>query len=58
MAWKPLAPNKSNVFKIGEKLSVEEDYKQDILKFWNEDITKLFKKKAAHSHKKTKKDEL
>jgi len=55
VAWTPLAPNKNRVFKISDKLSVEEDYKQDILKFWNEDIPKLFKKKAAA---KKGKDEL
>jgi len=55
VAWTPLAPNKNRVFKIGDKLEVEEDYKQDILKFWNEDIPKLFKKKASA---KKGKDEL
>jgi carboxylesterase type B len=47
VAWTPLAPNKDRVFRIGEKLSVEEDYKQDIMKFWTEDIPKLFKKKSS-----------
>lgn len=56
VAWTPLTPNKNRVFKIGDKLEVEEDYKQDILKFWNEDIPKLFKKKSG-SVKKGK-DEL
>jgi len=55
VAWTPLAPNKNRVFKIGDTLSVEEDYKQDILKFWSEDIPKLFKKKASP---KKGKDEL
>lgn len=32
VAWTPLAPNKNRVFRIGDKLSVDEDYKQDILK--------------------------
>jgi len=54
VAWTPLAPNKNRVFRIGDKLSVDEDYKQDILKFWHEDIPKLFKKKAS----KKGKDEL
>jgi carboxylesterase type B len=55
VAWTPLAPNKNRVFKINDKVSVEEDYKQDILKFWTNDIPKLFKKKAAP---KKGKDEL
>ena len=58
VAWTPLAPNKNRVFRIGDKLSVEEDYKQDILKFWYDDIPKLFKKKATAGGKKGKKDEL
>ncbi len=57
VAWTPLAPNKNRVFRIGDKLSVEENYKQDILKFWTDDIPKLFKKKAGTSGKKGK-DEL
>ena len=32
VAWTPLAPNKNRVFKINDKVSVEEDYKQDIMK--------------------------
>merc|ERR1711935_392970 len=55
IAWTPLAPNKNPVFRIGDKLAVDEDYKQDILKFWHEDIPKLFKKKASS---KKGKDEL
>jgi len=55
VAWTPLAPNKNRVFRIGDKLAVEEDYKQDILNFWQNDIPKLFKKKAAA---KKNKDEL
>jgi len=55
VAWTPLAPNKNRVFRIGDKLAVDEDYKQDILKFWHEDIPKLFKKKAST---KKGKDEL
>jgi len=55
VAWTPLAPNKNPVFRIGDKLAVDEDYKQDILKFWHEDIPKLFKKKASS---KKGKDEL
>jgi len=55
VAWTPNAPNKNNVFRIGDKLSVDQDYKQDILKFWHEDIPKLFKKKASS---KKGKDEL
>jgi len=54
VAWTPLAPNKNRVYRIGDKLAVDEDYKQDILKFWHEDIPKLFKKKAS----KATKDEL
>ena len=57
VAWTPLAPNKNRVFRIGDKLSVEEDYKQDILKFWTNDIPKLFKKKA-NAKKSSSKDEL
>jgi len=55
VAWTPLAPNKNPVFRIGDKLAVDEDYKQDILKFWHEDIPKLFKKMASS---KKGKDEL
>jgi hypothetical protein len=32
VAWTPLAPNKNRVLRIGSKLAIEEDYKQDILK--------------------------
>ncbi len=32
VAWAPLAPNKNRVFRIGSKLSLESDYKQDIAK--------------------------
>ena len=32
VAWTPLAPNKNRVLRIGDKLKIEEDYKQDILK--------------------------
>jgi len=45
VAWTPLMPTQNNVFRIGDKLSVDVDYKQDVLKFWQEDIPKLFKKK-------------
>ena len=55
VAWAPLAPNKNRVFRIGSKLSLEDNYKEDALKFWNEDIPALFTKKAS---KKAKKDEL
>lgn len=47
VAWTPLMPTQNNVFRIGDKLSVDVDYKQDIMKFWQEDIPKLFKKKAS-----------
>merc|ERR1712088_719636 len=47
VAWTPLAPNKNRVFRIGDKLAVDQDYKQD--------IPKLFKKKAST---KKGKDEL
>jgi len=47
VAWTPLMPTQNNVFRIGDKLSVDVDYKQDVLKFWQEDIPKLFKKKAS-----------
>ena len=32
VAWAPLAPNKNRVYRIGTKLTLENDYKQDILK--------------------------
>jgi len=47
VAWTPLMPTQNNVFRIGDKLSIDVDYKQDIMKFWQEDIPKLFKKKAS-----------
>lgn len=47
VAWTPLMPTQNNVFRIGDKLSVDVDYKQDVMKFWQEDIPKLFKKKAS-----------
>lgn len=55
VAWTPLMPTQNNVFRIGDKLSVDVDYKQDVMKFWQEDIPKLFKKKASS---KKGKDEL
>lgn len=55
VAWTPLMPTQNNVFRIGDKLSVDVDYKQDVMKFWQEDIPKLFKKKAST---KKGKDEL
>lgn len=53
--WTPLAPTKHHVYKIGNSLQLEADYKKDILNFWYEDIPKLFKK--TKSSKKSK-DEL
>lgn len=47
VAWTPLMPTQNNVFRIGDKLSIDVDYKQDVMKFWQEDIPKLFKKKAS-----------
>lgn len=32
VAWPPLAPNKNRVFRIGSKLSLDNDYKEDVLK--------------------------
>ena len=32
VAWAPLAPNKNRVYRIGNKLSLESDYKQDAIK--------------------------
>lgn len=52
VAWTPLMPTQNNVFRIGDKLSVDVDYKQDVLKFWQEDIPKLFKKKASAKKEK------
>jgi carboxylesterase type B len=52
VAWAPLAPNKNRIYRIGSKLSMESDYKKDILKFWNEDIPALFTKKAKKGEKK------
>ncbi len=57
VAWAPLSPNKNRVYRIGSKLTLENDYKQDILKFWNEDIPALFNKKSKKAEKKAK-DEL
>lgn len=57
VAWTPLAPNKNRVYRIGSKLSVENDYKQDILSFWYEDLPAIFNKKSKKTQKK-KKDEL
>jgi carboxylesterase type B len=54
--WAPVDPNKTKVYRIGSKLHMEEDYKKDILKFWYEDIPKLFIKKKKTADKK--KDEL
>jgi len=52
VAWTPLMPTQNNVFRIGDKLSIDVDYKQDIMKFWQEDIPKLFKKKASAKKEK------
>jgi hypothetical protein len=32
VAWTPLAPNKNRVFRISDKLALESDWKQDIIK--------------------------
>ena len=32
VAWTPQAPNKNRLLRIGDKLNMEDDYKQDILK--------------------------
>jgi len=57
ITWTPLAPNKNRLLRIGDKLKIEEDYKQDILKFWNDDIPSLFKKKEGKKQQQSK-DEL
>ncbi len=57
VAWAPLSPNKNRVYRIGSKLSLDSDYKQDILKFWHEDIPALLSKKSGKVEKK-KKEEL
>lgn len=57
VSWTPQAPNKNRLLRIGDKLNMEDDYKQDILKFWNTDIPNLFKKKESKAGKAGK-DEL
>uniref|UniRef100_A0A0K2USU3 Esterase FE4like [Apis mellifera] n=1 Tax=Lepeophtheirus salmonis TaxID=72036 RepID=A0A0K2USU3_LEPSM len=56
VSWSPRAPNKNRILKISNKLEMNEDYKKDILKFWNEDIQNILKSKKKLGKKG--KDEL
>ncbi len=58
VAWAPLAPNKNRVYRIGSKLSVDNEWKADAVKFWNSDIPALMTKKPKKAAEKKKKDEL
>lgn len=58
VAWAPLAPNKNKVYHIGSKLSLDENWKKDALKFWSEDIPNIFNKKSKKADKKAPKEEL
>ena len=35
VAWAPLAPNKNRVYRIGEKLALDSEWKEDIIKYGN-----------------------
>jgi len=52
--WEPLTAEKNHIYRISEKLSMDAEHKLDSIKFWKEDIPKLFKKKE----KAKKKEEL
>lgn len=54
--WDPLTPTKDQIYRLSEKPSMDAEHKVDAMKFWNEDIPKLFTKKTKAT-KKTK-DEL
>ena len=41
VAWAPLAPNKNRVYRIGSKLSLENDFKKDILKWVRRTLIKI-----------------
>ena len=32
VAWTPLGPNENKIYRIGDKLKVEDDYKKDVLR--------------------------
>jgi len=54
--WDPMSPGKNNVYRVGNTLQMEDDFKSAAIKFWQEDIPKLFTKKSKT--KKGGKDEL
>jgi len=54
--WTPLAQGQNNVLRVGETIKMETDWKKGAEKFWQEDVPKLFVKKAAAG--KGKRDEL
>jgi hypothetical protein len=56
VTWEPLASGDSKVLRIGSKLKLEDGYKKEALRFWHEDVPKIFKKKDGA--KKKSKDEL
>jgi len=52
--WEPLTVEKNQIYRISKKLSMDTEHQLDSIKFWKEDIPKLFKKKE----KAKKKEEL
>jgi len=60
VSWPPLTPTSHRVLRIDSKLRIEENYLQDRLRFWTENIPKLFQQKAkkGKNAKKGEKEEL
>jgi hypothetical protein len=52
VAWDPLSPTKNQIYRINEKPSMDAEHKQDALKFWHQDVPKLFTKKQRATKKK------
>jgi len=50
--WEPLTPTKNQIYRITDNPSMDAEHKLDTLKFWHEDIPKLFTKKQKVAKKK------
>lgn len=52
VSWDPLTATKNQIYRISEKPAMDAEHKLETLKFWHEDIPKLFTKKAKATKKK------
>lgn len=50
--WEPLTPAKNQIYRIDLKQSMDAEHNLDRIKFWQENIPKLFKKKEKVQKKK------